>query len=38
MGKWKSRYGNAYVAFPSVIDDQLEYEVLELTKENGGMK
>ena len=34
MGKWKSRYGNVFVAFPSVLeDDLLEYEVLKLEKE-----
>ena len=33
MGKWKSRYGDAYVSFPRVIDDELEYEVLEIEKE-----
>lgn len=34
MGKWKSRYGDAFVSFPSVLEeDKLEYEVLELEKE-----
>lgn len=34
MGMWKSRYGNAFVSFPSVLEeDKLEYEVLQLEKE-----
>lgn len=31
MGKWKSRYGNAFVSFPSRAKEaQLEYEVIKL--------
>lgn len=34
MGKWKSRYGDCFVSFPSVLEeDKLEYEVLKLEKE-----
>ena len=33
MGKWKSRYGDRFVYLPSIIDDELEYEVLKLEKE-----
>ena len=32
MGKWKSRYGDVFVSLPSIIDDELEYEVLKLEK------
>lgn len=31
MGKWKSRYGDAFVAFPKE-EDLLDYELLELEK------
>lgn len=31
MGKWKSKYGNCFVSFPSMlVEDRLEYEVLKL--------
>lgn len=34
MGMWKSRYGSAFVSFPSVAEeDKLEYEVLRLEKD-----
>lgn len=29
MGKWKSRYGDAFVEFPT-RDDLLEYELQEI--------
>lgn len=29
MGKWKSRYGDAFVEFPT-RDDLLEYELLNI--------
>lgn len=29
MGKWKSRYGDAFVAFPKQ-EDLLNYELLEI--------
>lgn len=31
MGKWKSKYGDAFIAFPA-RDDQLNYELLQLEK------
>lgn len=34
MGQWKSRYGDNFVSFPSVLtDDELEYEVIKIEKE-----
>lgn len=34
MGKWKSKYGDVFVSFPSILEeDRLEYEVLKLEKE-----
>lgn len=31
MNTWRSRYGEAFVSFPSVAKEaQLEYEILEL--------